>query len=211
MTHLYAALTSSDGKMNAPRLAMTGEEVPVTFDFQISRDNAEYLKKGMRRVLGPGGTAPLSRLAFWDFGGKTGTAQACASCGLKDHAWFVGWGAKPGEDPEIVAGMFMQHGEHGYLPSGFVANAINFYLDRKYGRRFERYPTPRDRYPRNLPVSSEFQQPIVDPIPGVGFPNKPLPQRRAQPRATPAAPAPAAAAPAPDTTTRPAVSAPAVQ
>jgi penicillin-binding protein 2 len=213
MTHLFAALINPDGKAKAPRMAMTGEEVPVTFDFHITPDNAEMLKKGMRRVLGPGGTAPLSRLAFWDFGGKTGTAQACANCGLKDHAWFIGWGAKPGEYPEIVAGMFMQHGEHGYLPSGFVANAVNFYLDRKYGRRFERYPTPRDRYPRNLPVSSFFQTPIVDPIPGVGYPNQPAPRRQTPRRTTPApaTPAPATTAPAPDTSTRPAVSEPAVQ
>lgn len=172
MTQLYMALVRPDGKARAPRMAMTDTTPPVTFDFGISRENAEWLKKGMRRVLGPGGTAPQSRLLYWDFGGKTGTAQACAACPLKDHAWFVGWGARPGYDPEIVAGMFIQHGEHGYVPSGYVANAINFYLDRKYGRPFNRYPTPRERYPRGLPVGPEYSAPIVDPIPGVGWPQK---------------------------------------
>jgi penicillin-binding protein 2 len=175
MTQMYSALIRPDGKAFAPRLAVS-DSTPVTFDFAISRENAEWLKKGMRRVLGPGGTAPQSRLLYWDFGGKTGTAQACANCGLKDHAWFVGYGGKPGQDPEIVAGMFLQHGEHGYVPSGYVANAINFYLDRKYGRPFERYPTPRERYPRGLDVSPAFYAPIVDPIPGVGWPaQKPKP------------------------------------
>lgn len=202
VTHLFGALINPDGKARAPRLAMM-DSAPVTFDFHISRDNAEFLKKGMRRVIGPGGTAPQSRLLFWDFGGKTGTAQACAYCGLKDHAWFIGWGAKAGEDPEIVAGMFLQHGEHGYTPSGYVANAINFYLDRKYGRRFERYPTPRERFPQGLPVGSEFYAPVVDPIPGVGWPEgSPMRQQRrpAAPASTPAAPAPAPATPAADTT-----------
>lgn len=180
ITHLYAALVNPDGKALAPRLAkIDGDSVPVTFDFHITRENAEWLKKGMRRVIGPGGTAPQSRLLYWDFGGKTGTAQACAFCGLKDHAWFVGWGAQAGKDPEIIAGMFLQHGEHGYTPSGPVANAINFYLDRKYGRPFNRYPTPRERYPRNLPVGPEFASEVVDPIPGVGWPQKqPAPARR---------------------------------
>ncbi|MGQ0814213.1 MAG: penicillin-binding protein 2 [Gemmatimonadota bacterium] len=186
MTHLFAALVHPDGKARAPRLAMV-DSAPVTFDFHISRENAEFLKKGMRRVIGPGGTAPQSRLLFWDFGGKTGTAQACANCPLKDHAWFIGWGGKAGSDPEIVAGMFLQHGEHGYTPSGSVANAINFYLDRKYGRPFNRYPTPRERFPKGLPVSPEYYSEVVDPIPGVGWP-----QKQPRPRPTP----PAASAPA---------------
>ncbi|MGQ0561003.1 MAG: penicillin-binding protein 2 [Gemmatimonadota bacterium] len=170
MAHLYVALIRPDGKAPAPRLAVTDSAPPITFDFKISRENAEWLKRGMRRVVGPGGTAPQSRLLHWDFGGKTGTAQACANCPLKDHAWFIGWGGRAGFNAEIVAGMFLQHGEHGYTPSGYVANAINFYLDRKYGRPFERYPTPRERFPKGLPVGPEYYTEVVDPIPGVGWP-----------------------------------------
>jgi penicillin-binding protein 2 len=170
MVQIYSAIVRPDGKALAPRLAVSDSAPPFTLDLGLTRDNAEWLKRAMRRVLEPGGTAPQSRLLYWDFGGKTGTAQACASCPLKDHAWFVGWGARPGVDPEIVAGMFLQHGEHGYVPSGYVANAINFFLDRKYGRRFERYPTPRERYPRGLPVTADYYTPVVDPIPGVGWP-----------------------------------------
>jgi penicillin-binding protein 2 len=191
MTQMYMAVIRPDGKAAAPRLAVS-DSVPITFDFGISRENAEWIKKGLRRVLGPGGTAPQSRLLYWDFGGKTGTAQACASCGLKDHAWFIGYGGKPGQDAEIVAGMFLQHGEHGYVPSGYVANAINFYLDRKYGRAFERYPTPRERYPRGLSVSPDYYAPIQDPIPGVGWPKR---EPRPAPR-TPAASPPASTTPA---------------
>lgn len=214
MTQIYSALTSPNGSAFAPRMAMT-DTAPVTMKFNITQANAELMKSGMRRVLGPGGTAPQSRLLFWDFGGKTGTAQACANCPLKDHAWFIGWGSKPGDHPEIVAGMFLQHGEHGYTPSGYVANAINFYLDRKYGRRFERYPTPRERYPRNLPVSSAYQSPVVDPIPGVGWPEGSAMRQQRPARAQPAPVPPQqpadTAQPVVTDTTRPAETAPVVQ
>lgn len=166
MTHMFAALVRQDGQMVAPRLAVLGDSTPpVTINFGIDAEQRDWLMKGMRRVMGAGGTAPQSRLLHWDFVGKTGTAQACANCPLKDHAWFVGAGGVPGHDMEIVATMFLQHGEHGYTPSGYVANAINFYLNRKYGRPFERFPTPRERFPRGLPVSSAYYTPIVDPPP----------------------------------------------
>jgi len=79
---------------------------------------------------------------------------------------FVGIGGPPGGEPEIVAAMILEHGERGAITSGYVANAINFYLSRKYGLPFERYPTPRDRLPRGLPVDwAWFQSPAGDPPP----------------------------------------------
>jgi penicillin-binding protein 2 len=160
---LHAMMARPDGVALEPRLAMLPDEEPrVSFDLKVSEENMEYLRKGMRRVVGPGGTAAQSRLEHWDFMGKTGTAQACAGCPLRDHAWFVGMAGPKGKHPEIVAVMFLEHGEHGYFPSGFVANAINFYLDRKYGRPFEPYPTPRERYPRGLPVGNWAFGPVED-------------------------------------------------
>jgi hypothetical protein len=72
-----------------------------TFDLGITPKNLDYLRKGMRRVVGPGGTAQLTRLRDWDFLGKTGSSQACANCGLPDHAWFVGIGGLPGQKAEL--------------------------------------------------------------------------------------------------------------
>lgn len=164
LAHMYAALVRPDGKAPAPRLAVTDSLGPITIDFNLSPEHHEWLMKGMRRVMAQGGTAPLSRLPpTWDFIGKTGTAQACAGCPLRDHAWFVGAIAVPGYDMEIVAAMFLQHAEHGYTASGYVANALNFYMNRKYGRPFDRFPTPRDRFPRGMPVGAWFTQPVVDP------------------------------------------------
>jgi membrane peptidoglycan carboxypeptidase len=123
----------------------------------------EALRKSMRRVVSPGGTAALTRLTDWDLMGKTGTAQACAGCPLKDHAWFVGMAGPWGKEPEIVAAMFLQHAEHGYTASDYLATAMDFYLDRKYGRPFERYSTPRTKGPKGLPIDPWVYSPPTDP------------------------------------------------
>ena len=168
MAVLYAMMARPDGVALEPRLAQLPDAEPkVAFDLKVSEESMESMRKGMRRVVGPQGTARLSRLQNWDFMGKTGTAQACAmgrGCTLRDHAWFVGMAGPPGQHPEIVASMFIEHGEHGYFPSGVVANAINFYLDRKYGRPFEPYPSPRERFPRGLPTGNWWLEPVVDPV-----------------------------------------------
>ena len=206
MAHLYAALARSDGKALAPRLAMNGgQKDSITLDLGISGETIEWLRKGMRRVIAPPiGTAMLTRIPHWDFMGKTGTAQACARCPLVDHAWFVGMGGPAGKDPEIVAAMFLQHGDHGWLASDYVAAGVNFYLNRKYGRPFEVWPTARQRFPRGLYVDTNWlYSPVVDPIPGVGWPENALqPKSRPAPRpAPPPAPAPATTTPATPTTT----------
>jgi penicillin-binding protein 2 len=203
VTHLYVTMARQDGKAPAPRLAMS-DSVVFTADMGISGENIEWLRKGMRRVIAPPiGTAALTRMPFWDFMGKTGTAQACARCPLKDHGWFVGMGGPAGKEPEIVAGMFLQHAEHGYTASDYVASAVNFYLNRKYRRgQFEVWVTPRQRFARNLYVDSNWlYSPVQDPIPGVGWPESAVQARSVRQPPRPAAPAPATtdsqAAPAP--------------
>jgi penicillin-binding protein 2 len=206
VTHLYTAMARRDGKAPAPRLAMT-DSIQFTADLGISGETIDWLHKAMRRVIAPPiGTAALTRMPFWDFMGKTGTAQACARCALKDHGWFIGMGGPAGKDPEIVAGMFLQHAEHGYTASDYVASAVNFYLNRKYRRgSFEVWVTPRQRFARNLYVDSNWlYSPVVDPIPGVGWPENAVQARggaRPAPRpATVTTPA-ATDTPAPSTTT----------
>jgi penicillin-binding protein 2 len=196
MAHLFSAMARRDGKALAPRLAVTDKD-SVTLDLGISGETIEWLRKGMRRVIGPGGTAQLTRLPHWDAMGKTGTAQACANCPLRDHAWFVGMAGPAGKDPEIVAAMFLQHGEHGWTASDFVAAGMNFYLNRKYGRPFEMFATPRQRFARGLYVDTNWlYSPVVDPIPGVGWPENAVQAREVRPAPRPVAPpAPAAEGP----------------
>ncbi len=161
LAQLYVAVSRPDGKAPVPRLAQTDEPPRFELDLGLEEEQVRTLQRGLRRVVGPGGTAALSRLPGWDFMGKTGTAQNPHG---PDHGWFVGMAGPWGRDPEIVVAMLLSYGEHGYVASGVVANVVNFYLNRKYGRPFDRYPTPRDRLPRGLPVDwSWYMSEVIDP------------------------------------------------
>jgi penicillin-binding protein 2 len=162
LSHIYAALTAPGGAVPAPRLARDAGAPPDTVEFRTTARDRWYLEAGMRRVTAPGGTAGLSRLANWDFIGKTGTAQNPHG---PSHGWFVGTGARePGAPPEIAVTMFAEHAESGGMASGYVGEAINFYLSRKYGRPFQLYATPRIAAVRGFPPDySILQRPVVDP------------------------------------------------
>jgi penicillin-binding protein 2 len=162
LAHIYATLTAPGGRVPAPRLAMESGAPQDTSEFHITPRDRWALEAGMRRVVAPGGTAGRSRLPEWDFIGKTGTAQAPSG---PDHGWFVGTGApEVGAPPEIAVTMFLAHSLHGYTASGYVAEAINFYLSRKYGRPFKLFATERMRTAAGLPVNwQDFQGQVVDP------------------------------------------------
>jgi penicillin-binding protein 2 len=160
LAQIVAGFARPDARMPVPRLVQSTEPTSFSHQYDISRDQLAYIRRGMREVLSPGGTAYLSRLDRWDIMGKTGTAQNARG---DDHAWFVGVGGPKGEEPEIVAVMLIYHGEHGSTASGPVANAVNFYLDRKHGRPFERYPTARERQAEGLPVDwGRLARPLED-------------------------------------------------
>jgi penicillin-binding protein 2 len=169
LAHIYSALTAENGTVPAPRLAKGMNAPADTFQFRLDPRDIWHLEAGMRRVLAPGGTAARSRLQQWEFIGKTGTAQNPHG---PDHAWFVGMGARePGETPEIAVTMFLAHAEHGYTASGYVGEAINFYLGRKYGQPFEMYGTPRLRAEHGMPTWDYWSAPVVDPpMPAAGSP-----------------------------------------
>jgi penicillin-binding protein 2 len=163
MAEMYVALARDDGKAPAPRLAMTDEPSPLGFQLPVTPYQIWLLRKGMRRVVAPPGTAAMTRIKGWDFMGKTGTSQNPHG---DDHAWFVGIGGPFDKDPEIVASALVVHGLHGLIASEPVANGINFYLSRKYGLPFERHPVPRMRNRLGLPVDYQWLfTPVHDPPP----------------------------------------------
>lgn len=160
LAQLYLPIAREDGRAPVPRIAKS-DSLRFAFEYGVEPEHVRTLRRGMRRVLGPGGTAWLSRLDHWDFLGKTGTAQNPHG---DAHAWFVGIGGPRGEPPEIVAAMVIINGLHGYVASGPVANAINFYLNRKYNRPFEPFGTPRIRLDRGMHVDWGWLiSPIDDP------------------------------------------------
>lgn len=166
LAHIYAALTAPEGRVPAPRLARDMGAPADTFEFRTTPRDRWHLEAGMRRAVAPGGTAGLSRVPNWDFIGKTGTAQNSHG---KAHSWFVGTGARaPGEPVEIAITVFLEHAESGTVASGYAAEAVAFYLDRRYGVPFRMWNTPRLRAAHGLPYDHQaLQAPIVDPpMPG---------------------------------------------
>lgn len=173
LAQMYAALARDDGQAPAPRFVEGDSAPPITYRTNLRPDQIAYLRQGMRLVLGPGGTAWLSRLKNWDLMGKTGTAQNPHG---KDHGLFVGIGGPHNAPPEIVVAMLLEHGEHGATASGYVADAVNFFLDRTYRRPFDPYPTPRDQQQHGIEPDWNW---LTQPIP-------PMPPRTSA--AAPAAP-----------------------
>lgn len=167
VAQITSAFARPDGKEVRPRLVQTAQPPEFIGGHDISQEDIAAIRKGMRLVLAPGGTAGLSTLDVWDVGGKTGTAQ---NSGGPDHAWFVGWGARPGEEPEIVAAMLIYFGESGsQAASAPVMNAVNFYLNRKYGLPFDRYATPREKSRQGIPFDWRIMQRQVEDIPVYGY------------------------------------------
>jgi penicillin-binding protein 2 len=179
LAHIYAALTAPNGSVPEPRLA---QGVPAdTFEFQTTARDRWYLEAGMRQVTAPGGTAGLSRVADWDFIGKTGTAQAP---GGGNHGWFVGTGARePGAPAEIAVTMFADGAQSGAIASGIVGEVVNFYLSRRHGREFRMYVTPRIAGLRGYPYdASVLGRPVVHPpMPAAEAADQRDPSRTARP------------------------------
>jgi len=86
-----------------------------------------------------GRTGAKAAVPGFDVAGKTGTAQVVAleaqnkSEDTADNAWFVGFA--PYRSPEIVVGVFVEHGGHGGVASAPVAHAIfDTYYRKKTGQ-----------------------------------------------------------------------------
>src|SRR5690606_38978599 len=106
LAQIYIALARDDGLSLQPRIAKS-DAPEHAINFGLEPGDVQAVRRGMRMVLGPGGTAHLSRLPIWDFMGKTGTATNPHGI---DHGVFVGIGGPPGGEPEIVAAMVLEHG-----------------------------------------------------------------------------------------------------
>ena len=80
-------------------------------DINISEENLEAVKEGMRGVTSDGSGTAYSY--FKDFnvevGGKTGSATTDNSGNA--NAWFVGFA--PYDDPEIAVAVYIKDGQHG--------------------------------------------------------------------------------------------------
>ena len=147
MAQVYLAL-ARDGSAPAPRLARFGggDQTEPALSLELSEENLEVIREGLRQVMAPGGMAFLSSLEHWDLLGKTGTAQQ----GLGEepaHAWFVGFAGPWGADPEIVVTVIVEEGVSGSATAApLAAKAADFHLRLKYGIPTDTIQTLREHY-----------------------------------------------------------------
>lgn len=167
MAQIVTAVARPDARIVVPRLVQSDEEPRFQAQHEIDRDQLAAIRKGMRLVLGPGGTAGLSTLDVWDVGGKTGTAQNPHGA---NHAWYVAWAGEEGEEPEIVAAMLLYFGESGSAAaSAPVMNALDFYMNRRHGLPFDRYATPREKMRQGIPFDWQIINEPVPDLPVFGY------------------------------------------
>ena len=108
-------------------------------NYEVGAETLDIVAKALWGVVNAGGTGTRAAVPGFDVAGKTGTAQVVAldkySKGgdMEDNAWFVGFA--PYRSPEIVVGVFVEHGGHGGTASAPIAHVIfDTYYRKKTGQ-----------------------------------------------------------------------------
>jgi penicillin-binding protein 2 len=97
---------------------------------QVSSATLAKIVEGMRRVMGPSGTASHSTIPGIEMAGKTGTAQMRKDGRMVNNAWFIGFA--PLEKPKIAVCVFVETGGHGGETAAPIASKmIATYLHAK--------------------------------------------------------------------------------
>jgi penicillin-binding protein 2 len=117
-------------------------EFPLQSRIPLDPENWETITNAMAEVVDPIGTAPSAHLAGIDFAGKTGSAQTISNAAkarlsegkqkFKDNGWFVG--GAPRRNPEIVVGVLIEEGEHGYLAARMASQVVRAYVEKQRKR-----------------------------------------------------------------------------
>jgi penicillin-binding protein 2 len=131
MAQFYLAL-ATDGSAPAPHL-IADPELTERWRLDITTEDINVLRDGLRGVTSPGGTAWYgTALEHWEVLGKTGTSQNAQDT-ERPHAWFAGMAGPWGEEPEIVVVVLVEFGESGSgVAAPLMAKTADFYLRSKH-------------------------------------------------------------------------------
>ena len=126
LAYVYAYLCTT-GKRYRPHMLLEDKEKYHLPPLKIALEKLELLRAPLTGVVNePKGTARGSRL--WGhsrkLAGKTGTSQNPHG---EDHALFVGF--FPADEPEIVAAIVVEHGQHGSTYARLVRDLMLAYID----------------------------------------------------------------------------------
>lgn len=151
VAQFYLAI-ARDGTAPAPSILADPTDRPGGWSLDLSDENLEWLREGMRQVTQPGGTAYLSSLEHWDLMGKTGTGQN-AQDRNRDHAWFAGMAGSHGGKPEIVVVVLVEFGESGSgVAAPLMAKTADYWLRKKYGIPIDTIQTLGEHYRTGTPA-----------------------------------------------------------
>lgn len=149
MAQFYLAL-ARDGTAPAPALKQGGIGAEG-WTLDVSAASIDALRRGLRAVVAPGGTAYLSSLEHWDMMGKTGSGQT-ADRG-RPNSWFAGIAGPWEGEPEVVIVVLVESGEGGSASAAPVAaKAVDFFLRRKHGIPVDTIQTLREHWNSGRPA-----------------------------------------------------------
>ncbi|MDF7676016.1 penicillin-binding protein 2 [Neisseriaceae bacterium ESL0693] len=143
------AILANDGIVFRPHLGqalLDHNERKITYidpmpirTLPFKRENFEYIKQAMQKVLQPGGTAASIGAGLnYTMGGKTGTAQvvrikqgarynaSALALQHRDHAWFIAFA--PASKPKIAVAVILENNGWGITAAPIAKQLIDFYL-----------------------------------------------------------------------------------
>ncbi|MFZ5640271.1 MAG: penicillin-binding protein 2 [Bacillota bacterium] len=132
----YIATIANGGKLFKPYLVdrvvdykgnlVQQFQPELTANASISPETLAVIRRGMRAVTEPGGTAAGVFRGFpVNVAGKTGTAQTGVDKNKNprdNHGWFVGFA--PYENPQVAVAAVMEYAGHGGSSAGVVARDV---------------------------------------------------------------------------------------
>lgn len=113
----------------------------------------DQVQEAMRLVVSSG-TAAQARIPGLMVAGKTGTAQNPHG---DDHAWFIAYAARPGEEPSIALAVLVEHGQHGSSAAVPIARRV---ILAHFGMPDPNAPKPRPQAPTALPAPGPAALPL---------------------------------------------------
>lgn len=128
---LVASLAT--GRVVRPHLLRPGGFTPVG-EVWASPAALDPVRTGMRRVVGPGGTArAAARLRRYRVAGKTGTAQLSDDLERsRFNSWFAGYG--PWEDPGFAVVVLLEETERSGVAAALLAQDVVEAVGEELGR-----------------------------------------------------------------------------